>query len=150
MRYEAFDKSGIITVETVKFNFSTTLSEQYAIFSRVAKKVENIYKKSEDESLNKLAKAYNVMKKEAKYLSNLVKLQFPEYNQQILQSTAILTDPPVSCAACHIIFSLYLLLGCLGACFAYILACICVCIVDFWELIGLGLEIFCEFVGACP
>ncbi len=82
----------ITSMEIVKFNSPITLSRQYAILGKVSKKMGKVYKKSGDESLAQLVRAYHRMEKEAKFLSKLVKKQLSEYNMQILESSAILTD----------------------------------------------------------
>ena len=78
MSYEPSDKSEVLSVEFVEFNFSTKLSEMYTILGKVAKKIGNVYEKSEDDTLKQLANAYYTMENEAKSLSKLVKTQLPE------------------------------------------------------------------------
>ncbi len=96
MNYAPTCKSELTSLEIVEFNSCVTLSEQYAILSKVAKKVGKIYKKSGDETLVQLAEGYYTMKKEAKYLSKLVEKQLQEYDREILKSSAILTDSDCS------------------------------------------------------
>ena len=96
MSYEPADKSEILSMEFVEFNFSPKLSEMYTILGKVAKKIGNVYKKSEDDTLKQLAKAYYTMEEEAKSLSKLVKTQLPEYDYQILENYAMLKDYPVN------------------------------------------------------
>ncbi|MBA7651574.1 hypothetical protein ES703_59393 [subsurface metagenome] len=80
------------SMEIVKFNSPITLSQHYKILGKVAKKVGKISDKPGDESLVQLISAYNTMEKEAEFLSKFVKKQLSEYNMQILESSAILTD----------------------------------------------------------
>lgn len=96
----------ITSMEIVKFNSPITLSQHYKILGKVARKVGKIYEKSGDESLAQLIRAYNTMEKEAKFLSKLVKKQLSEYNMQILESLAILTDvcgDPLCLVVCGVI-----------------------------------------------
>ena len=91
MIYEPVNKSEI-SMEIIKFNFSTTLSEKYSILGKVAKEIGKVYKKSKDETLTQFTKGYYIMEKEVKYLSKLVKNQLQEYDYQILESHSILLD----------------------------------------------------------
>ncbi len=81
-----------ISVESVKFNFSTTLSEQYKILGKVAQEIGKVYQKSKDETLMDFTKGYRIIAKETKHLSKLVANQLQEYDYQILESRALLLD----------------------------------------------------------
>ncbi len=104
--YEPADEKFITSMEIVKFNSPVTFSQQYAILGKVSEEMAKIYEKSGDESLAQLVRAYNTMEKEAKFLSKLVKKQLSEYNMQILESLAILTDvcgDPLCLIVCNVI-----------------------------------------------
>ncbi len=90
--YEPADKSGDISLELVDFNTSITLSEHYRILGKVAAKIGKEYQKSGDESLTVFAQRYKSIEQETKYLSKLVKKQIPEYDKEILTSSAIIMD----------------------------------------------------------
>ncbi len=62
MYYFPVNKSQI-SMEIVKFNFSTTLSEKYAILGKVVKEIGDVYKKSEDETLKLFVEGYKTMEK---------------------------------------------------------------------------------------
>jgi len=54
MNYAPAGKSGLTSLESVEFNSSVTLSQQYAILGKVAKEMGKIYEKSGDETLAQL------------------------------------------------------------------------------------------------
>ena len=124
LSYIPADEKSITSMEIVKFNSSVTLSQQYTILGKVSKEMAKIYNKSEDRSLAQLVRAYNTMEKEAKLLSKLVKKQLSEYNMQILESSAIITDQFSDCGACFWSCTLYIDWGCYiwGAALCYALA----------------------------
>ena len=114
LRYIPADGKSITSMEIVKFNSPATLSRQYAILGKVSKKMGKVYKKSGDESLAQLIRAYHIMEKEAKFLSKLVKRQLSTSDMLILKSDAILSggggssgcfggDPAWDCFWCEII-----------------------------------------------
>jgi len=82
----------ITSMEIVKFNSPVKLSQQYGILGKVSKEMAKIYEESEDVSLVQLAQNYFIIEDEAEFLSKLVEKQLSEYNMQILESSAILTD----------------------------------------------------------
>jgi len=84
----------------VEFNSTVKLSQQYAVLGKV-------YEKSGDKTLAQLAEGYYTMKEEAKGLSKLVEKQLQEYDLEILENSAILTDPYLTYIPC--------ITGCLGA-----------------------------------
>jgi len=92
MNYAPAGKSGLTSLEFVEFNSSATLSQQYTILGKAAKEVGKVYEKSGDETLKQLAQGYQVMEKESKHLAKLVEKQLHEYDREILQSLAIITD----------------------------------------------------------
>ena len=79
-------------MEFVQFNMSVTLSQQYNILADIAEEMAQIYKRSEDLNLMELYYEYTNMGEEVRYLSELVKEQLGEYDWQILESLAVLTD----------------------------------------------------------
>lgn len=155
-------------MELVKFNSSVGFSEHYDILSKISGKVENIYEKVDDEDFKELASAYDTMKKEVKFLSELVKKQLSDYDQQILNSNAILADmhtpgnggggdpppPPPPPSGCYpsgwecffdtIICggAIGLILGC--AIFSYGNFWICV-----WGIGAVAQEVICACISLC-
>jgi len=92
LSYIPADGKSLISMEIVKFNSPVKFSQQYAILGKVSKEMAKIYEESEDISLVQLAQNYFIIEDEAKFLSKLVEKQLSEYNMQILESSAILTD----------------------------------------------------------
>ncbi len=96
--YIPANEKSISSQEFVEFESSVTLSQHYKLLGKVAGNMARIYKKSGyksgDESFLELNQAYLTMEKEIKTLYRLVKEELSEYNFQILQSIAILADPP--------------------------------------------------------
>ena len=171
MSYEHVDKSEVLSVEFVEFNFSTKLSEMYTILGKVAKKIGNVYEKSEDDTLKQLANAYYTMEIETKSLSKLVKEQFPEYDYRILKSYAVLTDafvpngggggdppPPVGCfggdpfwdcVLCEVAAATIPFLACV-ALIAWVPGAGAICVTLFIYYIATGSTyIACQIFGCC-
>lgn len=94
MDYVPAEKNDTLSVEYVQFNQAVTLSQQYKVLGKVVKEVGKVYEKSGHEELIQFAQSYYTMKEEAKYLSKLVEEQIPEYNNEILNGSAVLTEPP--------------------------------------------------------
>ena len=97
MNYAPNAESKVVSMEFVEFNSSVTLSKLYAVLGKVAKEIGKVYEKSGNETLAQLAQSYYTMEEEAKYLSKLVEKQLKEYDLEILESSAILMDHPVTC-----------------------------------------------------
>ena len=97
MNYAPIEESGVVSMEFVEFNSSVTLSQQYAILGKVAKEIGKVYEKSGNETLAQLAQSYYTMEEEARYLSKLVEKQLHQYDMEILESSAVLMDHPVTC-----------------------------------------------------
>jgi hypothetical protein len=97
INYAPAGKSELTSLELVEFNTSVTLSQQFAILGKVAKEIGKVYEKSGDETLGQLAQGYYIMEGEAKYLSKLVEKQLQEYDREILESSAVLMDHPMTC-----------------------------------------------------
>jgi len=133
MSYAPAGTSEVTSFESVEFNSSVTLSQQYGILGKVAKEIGKVYEKSDDETLASLAQGYYLMEGEAKGLSKLVEKQLQEYNRIILKSSAFLSDQDVwaclsgiiTClltlvtipqimAACYLCVQVY---ACIPACF---------------------------------
>lgn len=147
MSYDPADKSGVLSMELVEFNFSTKLSEQYAILGKVAKRIGNEYKKSGNKTLKQLAKGYDIMAKEVKYLSKFVKKQLKEYDRPIKIIMAALRDGIFGCIICEIGCALAVLGGCLLACiFAPFFCYYCIEIMDMLILAG-SCSIACDWGG---
>ncbi|MEM1540740.1 MAG: rhodanese-like domain-containing protein [Candidatus Bathyarchaeia archaeon] len=106
MNYAPAGKSEIVSLEYVEFNSSVTLSQQYAILGKVAKKVGKIYEKSGDETLMQLAQGYCIMGKEVKDLSKLIENQLQGYNKKIFNNFAVLMDYWACVARCWFSFCL--------------------------------------------
>ena len=114
------------SMEFIQFNEPVTLSQQFTILGEIAEEMAKIYKDSEDANLMELSYAYNTMADENKEFSQLVQEQLLEYDWQILESFAVLTDafvpngggggdPPPPCTpdpVCLVICNFILDLGC--------------------------------------
>lgn len=152
----------------MEFNSSVSLSQQYAILGKVAKKVGKIYEKSGDESLAQLAQSYYVMQEEAKYLSKLVEKQLQQYNKGILDSSAILMDDWLTCAvctgvvgticwllasgvaewaACHVVCTIVCVAWGFGAWLCFIV-CETVCNSVLYWMLAFGIFIACMYGGS--
>jgi hypothetical protein len=152
MSYEPADKSGVLSMEFVEINFSTKLSEMYTILGKVAKKIGNVYKKSEDDNLKQLANAYYTMEEETKSLSKLVKKQLPEYDKPINTCKTFLRDDFWSCFWCNVICEAVILLGLGGACIAFPPFCFVAFLLidlEFWSA-GYACTVYCEMIHWCP
>jgi len=152
MSYEPADKSEVLSMEFVEFNFSPKLSEMYTILGKVAKKIGNIYKKSKDDTLKQLAKGYFTMKEEAKRLSKLVKRQLPEYDKPINTCKAILRDDWFSCLMCNLVCEAILLGGLALACYLFAPLCFLALLIIDLEAFsaGYGCTVVCEIIHWCP
>ena len=151
MNYASAGKSEIISLEFVEFNSSMTLSQVYAVLGEVAKEMGKIYEKSGDETLAQLAQNYYVMEGEAKNLSKLVEKQLPEYDRKILESSAILMDAWEFCSTCRFACQVAIFSGCAVACFFYPPVCvICVALVYYANVVGLGCAVACILLEQCP
>ncbi|MGB9774769.1 MAG: rhodanese-like domain-containing protein [Bacteroidota bacterium] len=107
MNYAPVGKSELVSLEFVDFNYSVTLSQQYAVLGKVAKEVGKVYEKSGDETLAQLAQGYYTMQGEAKHLAKLVEKQLPEYDREILSARALISDDRVAvCSFSQIGFSI--------------------------------------------
>ncbi|MCR8433817.1 MAG: hypothetical protein NDP24_06280 [Crenarchaeota archaeon] len=87
--------------------------------------MSKIYEKSEDETLTQLAQRYYAMREEAKYLSKLVKKHLEQYDEVILNSSAIMMDDWLRYRLCELIVQLLCVLLAQGV--ATWLACKAVC-----------------------
>ncbi|MDH7557504.1 MAG: hypothetical protein QHH18_02700 [Candidatus Bathyarchaeota archaeon] len=90
--YMPANKSEIKSAEFVSFNYSVTLSEHYTILSEVASEIGSLYASSQNISIQQLASAYYTMENEISYLSEIVRIQLQNYDNEILKAGAILTD----------------------------------------------------------
>jgi rhodanese-related sulfurtransferase len=149
MNYKPVDNSGVISFESVKYNTSVTLSSQYAILGDVAKKLGKLYRQSQDENLTQLASRYDIMGREAGFLSKLVSQQLQQYNLPALTATAALVDNFFTCLACEILVG-YGVIGFCALCCATTGAC-CYCL-DLIALLPLDVlaDMMCTTLGACP
>lgn len=111
--YAPAGKSEVTSFESVEFNSSVTLSQQYAVLGKVAKEVGKIYEKSGNETLAKLAEGYYTMEEEAKGLSKLVEKQLQEYDREILTCTAIIEDARLAVCIFGILETFRLIFYCL-------------------------------------
>lgn len=106
MNYAPTEEYGITSIDVVVFNESVTLSQHYVVLGEATKEFGKRYEKSGNETLMQFANAYYTMKEEAKILSKLVEKQLPQYNREILQSSAVLVDfEPCEICPCPIINS---------------------------------------------
>ena len=92
IKYTSAEKSDVKSIESIRFNSSVTLSQQYAILGEIVQKIGKAYGKSGNAALSSLASSYKVMQSESAVLSKLVKDQLPEYDKEILVSYATITD----------------------------------------------------------
>lgn len=89
---------------------------------------------------------------EAKGLSQLVRKQLPEYNKEILNSSAILMDPEPLCTICQE-FACPLLAvgGCWLVCWVYPAVCIyCATLIYYYDELGYGCDVACYLTPLCP
>jgi len=135
--------------------------------SDISGKVENIYKNADDENLKQLAPAYNTMKKEIKFLSKLVKEQLSDYDQQILESFAVLTDylepgngggslppPPPPPSGCYpSVWECFFDTIICSATITLILVCAFSSYENFWICVwgigGVAQEVICACIATC-
>lgn len=152
MSYEPADKSEVLSMEYVEFNFSTNLSEMYCILGKVANKIGKVYEKSEEDTLKQLANAYYTMEEETKSLSKLVRKQFSEYDKTINTCKTILRDDFWSCFWCTLVCEAIILVGLGGACILYPPFCfVAFLLIDLnaWSA-GYPCSTLCEMINWCP
>jgi rhodanese-related sulfurtransferase len=168
-------KSDTLTLELININKMITLSQQYKIIGKIAKKLANVYKKSEDIELRSFFHNYRIISKQLNDLSQFVREYHNDYDKLILESAATIIDPSVApppidgggggddggddgswgddvtCIACKIAFDAALLGGCLLGCLIWPPFCVCVGMVGvvFWALINQGVAYVCHWMGAC-
>jgi len=94
-------ETGVKSFEFVGFNCSVTLSQQYDVLSKVAKKMEKVYLKDEDNNLTTLASSYRDMSKEISHLSKFVRERLTQYDHLIIHSSALLQDMPCGPCGCY-------------------------------------------------
>jgi len=94
--YTPVNRKAITSMEFVHFNMSVILSQQYDILAKVTEEMAKIYKKSDDQDIMELYYGYTNMGERIRSLSELVKEQLGEYDYQILESYAVLTDALVN------------------------------------------------------
>lgn len=118
-------------MEVVKFNSTVTLSQQYDILSGVADEFKDLYENSENETIaNSLGTAYETMKDEFEYLSEVMEGQLQGYDKEILNSSAILTDQYWLCLlVCEVILAMGCGTGCAIVCSA---VCGPICVGCIW------------------
>lgn len=90
--YTPVNGKAITSMEFVHFNMSVILSQQYDILADVTKEMAKIYKESKDLDLMELHYGYTNMGEGIRSLSELVKERLGEYDYQIVESYAVLTD----------------------------------------------------------
>lgn len=88
----------VLSEEFVEINLPLSMSELYSVLAIVSLKMYKTYKKysmkSGDPLFSKLANGYKIMREECHELSKIIRKFFPEFDIEILQSYAILSDPP--------------------------------------------------------
>ena len=153
MSYAPAGKSEAETFEFVEFDSSVTLSQMYAVLDKVAKEVGKVYEKSGDETLVQYGQGYYIMAREAKYLSKLVEKQLPEYDREILESSALLMDSYELCLTCKLVCQLGYLsataLCLLAAIYLPIIYPFCALLFQYAYGKGLGCAIACALGGYC-
>ena len=141
MNYTPTTNKGITSFELVEFNSSITLSQQYKKLGEVAKDMAQVYQRSENKTLKQLSSSYYTISTEAKYLSNIVQTQLPEYDQDIRYSVAFLSDDYWSCLWCTLGCMVSYSVACVACCIFTGACCVCVT----W-VITLGLDVACGLV----
>jgi len=88
----------MLSQEFVEINLQLSMSELYSVLAIISLEMSKTYKKysmeSSDPLFSKLANGYKIMRKECHELSKIIRMIFPEFDLEILQSSAILSDPP--------------------------------------------------------
>jgi rhodanese-related sulfurtransferase len=88
----------VISDEYVTINIPMKLSELFEVLGKVAGKMSNTYKKylkqSNDAQFEIFSIGYKNMRKECFKLSEIIQHKYSQYDFTIMQSSAILSDPP--------------------------------------------------------
>jgi len=151
--YAPAGQSEILSLELVEFNSSVTLSQLYTSLDKVAKKIGQVYMrgglKNNDATLVQLAQNYYKMAKETKNFSRLVKRQLQEYDLEILENSAILTDPWWTCIPCMAACLVGAVAACYVCCATTYVCCICIAWLGMYP-IDMVCTLICETGGACP
>lgn len=92
IEYVPAQHAEVTSFEFVEINSSVTLSQSYAILSKVAKELGKLYERNGNETITQLAQNYFNIEREVKGLSHTVGLQLEQYNHQILRSSAVIRD----------------------------------------------------------
>lgn len=95
IKYLDVNGKSITSMDFVQFNTSVLLSQQYDLLVDVMLELGKIYKQSEALELQGFYYSYINMAEGIKSLSELVKEQLGEYDYHIINSNAIITDPPI-------------------------------------------------------
>jgi len=93
IEYTPAKGKAIISREFVQFNMPVILSHQFDILADIAEEMAKIYKESEDLNIKELYYGYTYMGEGIRSFSELVKEQLGEYDYQIVESYAVLTEP---------------------------------------------------------
>ncbi|MCW4004124.1 MAG: rhodanese-like domain-containing protein [Candidatus Bathyarchaeota archaeon] len=108
VRFVPVGKNEFLSIERVNFTSSVTLSGLYSSLARVCKNLAHTYQrdgiKHNDDILKGLADSYGHMANELKSLSKLVHIEFRNYDREIIQSIALVTDD--YCWACMLVCGL--------------------------------------------
>jgi rhodanese-related sulfurtransferase len=87
VQYAPAGKLLVPAKEIFQFNSSATLSQQFSILGELAKKMGNIYQRSDENALIQLSGYYDAMKKDLNYLSRTVENKIPQYDLMIEGAT---------------------------------------------------------------
>jgi len=162
IKYTPANGKAITSMEFVQFNMSVILSQQYDILADIAEEMAEIYKKSEDLDLMELYYGYTNMGEGIRSLSELVKEQLGEYDYQIVESYAVLTDVQLpdgggggggggnwlACILCEIGCAIAIVGGCLAGCYFYFPSCYyCLLIMYHVEVLHLSCYAACHLAG---
>lgn len=112
VRYVPVGEAEAVSLESIEFETSSTLSKLYENLGQVAKNIGNVYDTSDDENLKWLARNYYRMDDEITDMSKLVRVQLRDYNWRILRSNAVLIDDFWSCLACTALMETVCMVGC--------------------------------------
>ena len=151
MSYIPVGKTELLSSEWVEFNGPLTLSQLYDSLGKAADELSKDYKKSKDDDLRQFGKRYDTMANEAKMLAKVVKTYLPEYNKNILNSTALILDDWLACVLCAAVFYIAIGATCAVACGCTALTgCgICLQILALEQYWSNGVTYVCEEIVGC-
>lgn len=139
------EEKGITSAERVDFVSPLTLSQLYASLDKVINKLGKDYSRSEDSQLKVFAQRYYTMADEAKMLSKLVETMLPQYNIEILDSTAAITDLTL-CDVCGVACGIGIIIGCTIATYFTVGVAAIICLEYGFDIYDSGCSTACYIV----